>query len=73
MYDQVSKMNRVNSWAVLSYGFLVCRAQEEMDQMEDPVDLESLTEDSKRLYQHLRNAEAFRVEPHIKHPGGLAL
>ena len=36
--------------------FMHCLAQEDfgedMDQMEDPVDLESLTEGSKRLSQH---------------------
>ena len=41
---------------------MACLAQEdfgdEMEQMDDPVDLESLTEDSKRSFQHLSNANA---------------
>ena len=63
-HDQVLNMDRVKSWAVLSYVLVASHAQEEfgeeMDQIEEPVDLESLTEDSKRLYQHPGNA--FREE-----------
>merc|ERR1719341_1798342 len=43
-----------------------CLAQEDfgddMDQMEDPVDLESLTEGSKRSSQHQSNAKALGEE-----------
>ena len=52
----VLKMTPVQAkfWAVLACEVVAsCFAQEDfgedMDQMEDPVDLESLTEDSKRL------------------------
>ena len=63
-HDQVLKMTQVraNFLAVLVCGLMACLAQEdfgdEMEQMEDPVDLESLTEDSKRLSQHPSNVNA---------------
>ena len=59
---------RANFWAVLACGVIMasCLAQEDfgedMDQMEDPVDLESLTEGSKRSSQHQSNAKALGEE-----------
>ena len=64
--DQVLKMTPVNYWVVLASGLIVSRAQEDfgedMDQMDDPVDLESLTEGSKRSSQHQSNAKALGEE-----------
>ena len=65
LLDHIMKM--VLGWTVHACMLMAsCLAQEDfgddMDQMEDPVDLESLTEGSKRSSQHQSNAKALGEE-----------